>query len=192
MNWRCVIWLDRDGTIVDDPGYLDDPQQLRLLPGAAQAVARLNGAGGFVALVTNQSGIARGLMTQAIVDRIHAALQRQLARAGARLDAIYLCPHLPPEDGAEEACDCRKPRDGMVRQALREHPELNGLAAYAIGDKVADIGLARAVGARAILVRSGDGAAAEAELRARGERVDHCADDILSAVDWLLADLDGA
>lgn len=192
MKWRCVVWLDRDGTIVDDPGYLDDPQQLHLLPGAAQAVARLNGAGAFVALVTNQSGIARGLMTQAIVDRIHAALQRQLARAGARLDAIYLCPHLPEAYGAAQACDCRKPRDGMVRQALREHPELNGLVAYAIGDKVADIGLARAVGARAILVRSGDGAIAEAELRARSERVDHCADDILSAVDWLLADLDGA
>ena len=111
MRARPIIWLDRDGTVVDDPGYLDDPGRLALLPGAAEAVRRLNEIG-TVVLVTNQSGIGRGYMTRETVDEIHARLERRLSDSGAHLDAIEICPHLP-----DEQCDCRKPRPGMILRA---------------------------------------------------------------------------
>jgi D-glycero-D-manno-heptose 1,7-bisphosphate phosphatase len=185
---RFVLWIDRDGTLVDDPGYLDDPELLRLLPGAARALARLNAAGALTVLVSNQSGIARGLMSRATVDRIHDALKSQLARDAARLDHIEICPHLPSELLPPDSvgCDCRKPLPGMV---LRARSELKLEAwtgpEFVVGDKSADMLLARAVGAYAVLVRTGDGRRAEAELATRA--VDHVADDLDGAADWILA-----
>jgi histidinol-phosphate phosphatase family protein len=170
---RPVFWLDRDGTIVDDPGYLDDPHKLVLLPGAAAAVARLN-ALGTVILVTNQSGIGRGYMTREVVDAIHAELSIRLADAGAHLDAIELCPHHP-----EEGCDCRKPEPGMVlraRAALGEHGN-----EYVIGDKRADVELAHAAGCIPVLVRTGEGGEVD------GSRAGFVAQDLEAAVDWIEA-----
>jgi len=186
---QFVVWLDRDGTIVDDPGYLSDPDEVHLLPGAAEAIALLREAGGFVALVTNQSGIARGYMTRETVDRIHERMRAQLRDTdpSAELDALYLCPHLPPDKlpPGQAACDCRKPGPGMVLQALREH-ELAGLAGFVVGDKLSDLGLAQNVGARGVLLRSGDGREAEAKLPASGLRADHVCDDVLAAARWIV------
>jgi histidinol-phosphate phosphatase family protein len=184
---RFVLWIDRDGTLVDDPGYLDDPKRLRLLPGAARGLARLNAAGALAVLVSNQSGIARGLMSRATVDLIHERLRRELARQGARLDHIELCPHLPsellPPGGA--ACDCRKPLPGMVLRVRSELKlEAGTLPEFVVGDKSADMLLARAVGAYAVLVRTGDGRRTEGELAASG--VDHVADDLDAAAAWIL------
>lgn len=168
---RPVFWLDRDGTIVDDPGYLDDPAALVLLPGAAEAVARLNRLG-TVILVTNQSGIGRGYMTRQVVDAIHEELRRRLAEADAHLDGIELCPHHP-----DEGCDCRKPQPGMV---LRARPGLGPHGnEYVIGDKEADVELAHAAGCIPVLVRTGEGAATD------GARAGFVAADLASAVDWI-------
>jgi histidinol-phosphate phosphatase family protein len=168
---RPVFWLDRDGTIVDDPGYLDDPAALVLLPGAAEAVARLNQLG-TVILVTNQSGIGRGYMTREVVDAIHEELRRMLAGAGAHLDGIELCPHHP-----DQRCDCRKPEPGMVlraRLALGPHG-----AEYVIGDKPADVELAHAAGCIPVLVRTGEGTDVD------GSRAEFVARDLQAAVDWI-------
>ena len=168
---RPVFWLDRDGTIVDDPGYLADPAALVLLDGAAEAVARLNRLG-TVILVTNQSGIGRGYMTREVVDTIHDELQRKLGDAGAHLDQIELCPHHP-----DEGCECRKPEPGMVlraRSGLGPHGN-----EYVIGDKPADVELAHAAGCIPVLVRTGDGVATD------GARAEFIAADLSAAVDWI-------
>lgn len=173
---RAVAYVDRDDTIVDDPGYLDDPSALRLLPGAAAAIRRLNGAGCAVALVTNQSGIGRGLLDGETLGRIHDELERQLALEGARLDAIAHCPHTPDES---PPCRCRKPGPGMVEQLRREHGWA-GLPSVVVGDRDTDLGLARSTGCHAVLV-GGSGSST------RG--ADHRAPDLAAAVDWWLRQL---
>jgi histidinol-phosphate phosphatase family protein len=178
---KVVFWLDRDGTIVDDPGYLSNPEDLVLLPGTARAIARLNAVGPVV-LVTNQSGIGRGYASREQVDRIHEALALELARAGARLDRIEICPHAP-----SDGCSCRKPAPGMIERARAEMDPAE--REFVVGDKPADLELARATGCVAVLVRTGEGRKTEAELDAAGElgqRADHVADDLGGAVEWIL------
>ena len=183
MTDAVVFWLDRDGTIVDDPGYLRDPGAVVLLPGAAEAVARLNRLG-TVVLVTNQSGIGRGYMDRETVDAVHAVVAERLAEAGAHLDRIELCPHTP-----DDRCSCRKPGPDMILRARAVLGEFT--AEYVIGDKLADLQLARATGCRSVLVRTGDGATTERVLR-ESDRLhglcDHVADDLPAAVDWIHAD----
>ena len=114
MSTRPAVFLDRDGTIVDDPGFLRDPDDVRLLPGAAAALARLNQAGLAVIVVTNQSGIGRGLLTDEEYHLVEARVSQLLADGGATLDATYYCPHSPADD---PACDCRKPGTRLDRRA---------------------------------------------------------------------------
>jgi D-glycero-D-manno-heptose 1,7-bisphosphate phosphatase len=184
---RPAVFLDRDGTVVREVDYMASPAQLRLLPRAAAAIRRLNEAGIAVVLTTNQSGIARGLLTEAGLAGIHALLQRRLARHGARLDAIYYCPH-HPESGARpyrRRCRCRKPAPGMLRRAARD---LN-LAldrSYAIGDSPRDVDAGRRVGCRTALVRTGHGRDAERDHAATAG-ADYVADDLFDAVCWILA-----
>jgi len=186
-GYRGVVWLDRDGTLVDDPGYLDDPGKLRLLEGAAEAVARLNRAKWAVVLVTNQSGIGRGLMSRATVDRIHGALRERLRAVGAHLDGVYLCPHLPAEllPEGEAACDCRKPRPGLVLKARKELG-LEDLPSVVVGDKAADVELARRVGAAAVLVLTGEGRRTLESWKGREKGPDHVSGSLGEAVDWIL------
>jgi D-glycero-D-manno-heptose 1,7-bisphosphate phosphatase len=177
---RAVFWLDRDGTVVDDPGYLDDPARLVLLPGAARGVSRLNRLG-TVVLVTNQSGIGRGYVSAATVDAIHRALVAELALEGGRLDGIEVCPHAP-----DAGCDCRKPAPGLVTRGRRALGPFDH--EFVLGDKRADLELARAVGAISILVRTGEGRNTEHELVRTGELdglCDHVFDDLDAAATWL-------
>ena len=188
MKHRAVVWLDRDGTIVDDPGYLRDPEALRLLPGAGAAVSRLNAAGVTVVLVTNQSGIGRGLLTEHDLERVHQALRGRLADQGAHLDAIRHCPHLPDHrlPAGQAPCACRKPRPGMIEAAREDLAVGTPTPQFVVGDKPADLELARNAGCRAVLVLTGEG---RTTYRRHDAEADHVATDVQGAVDWILAQL---
>lgn len=180
---RPAVFLDRDGTIVREVDYLRRPDRMRLLPHAADAIRRLRHGGFAVVLATNQSGIARGLLTEADLADIHEALRRRLARRRARLDGIYYCPHHPEFGGAayRRECDCRKPAPGMLLRAAWELG-LDLARSFAVGDSERDLEAGRRAGCRTVLVRTGYGRAAEA----RGAAADHVADDLAAAADWIL------
>jgi len=188
---RPAVFLDRDGTIVREVEYLRSPQELRLLPRAGEAIRRLNEAGFAVIVVTNQSGIARGLLTEDDLEEIHTVLRRRLARRGARLEAIYWCPHHPEAPLLEyrRRCRCRKPSPGMLLRAGREL-DLDLAQCYAIGDGERDVEAGQRAGCRTVLVRTGYGAETEARLGA-GLPADHVADDLSGAVEWILGERRG-
>lgn len=172
---RRFVLIDRDGTINVERHYLSDPDQLELIGGVGAALRRLRQAGFGIAIVTNQSGIARGYFDLARLEQIHQRLHALLAAENVTVDGIYICPH-----GPNDACDCRKPLPGMVNQAVAEHG-FDPAQAVMIGDKEVDVALGHAVGALSIMVRTGHGAKESATTKA-----DHIADDLPAAVDWLL------
>lgn len=145
---RAAVFLDRDGTIIDDAHYLARPEHVRLRPGAAEAIARLNRAGIPVVVVTNQSGIARGLFTEADYERVHRRMVELLEHEGARIDATYMCPHHPDFGGP---CDCRKPGTLLFRRAARDHG-LDLARSTSIGDRWRDVAPGLAVGGHGILI----------------------------------------
>jgi heptosyltransferase II len=178
-----TVFLDRDGTVNRDTGYITSPQELDLLPGVVEAVARLNRAGAKVVLVTNQSAIARGFITVDQLQTIHAVLLSRLEAGGARLDAIYYCPH-HPNDG----CRCRKPQPAMIHRAAADLA-LDLSRAYVIGDQPRDIELARQVGARAVLVLSGQTfRQAVHDMEPSGIAPDFVAEALGDAVEWIFRD----
>jgi len=178
-----TIFLDRDGTLNPDPGYITSPDQFELFPGVSEALANLKRAGARLIVVTNQSGVARGLLSRDDLDAVHMKLQRLLEGAGASLDAIYFCPH-HPDDG----CECRKPNRGMIDQAVQEWG-IDLDRSYLIGDHIRDVELAKRVGGRSILVTTGVVSPQEAErLKASGAAPDWIASSLTEAADWLLAD----
>lgn len=150
---RRAVFLDRDGTIIEDVAYLRDKDQVHLLPGAADAIKRLNGTGFLAIVVTNQSGIARGLLSRNDYQMSERRVDELLAREGAKLDAHYFCPHLPELTGP---CDCRKPGALLYRQAAEQfHIDLG--QSWWVGDRMRDVLPADALGGRGILVLSGAG-----------------------------------
>jgi D-glycero-D-manno-heptose 1,7-bisphosphate phosphatase len=153
-----AIFIDRDGTINEDIGYVSSPDDLRLYPYAAEAVRLVNQSGLQAIVITNQSGIARGYYNEDTLAVIHDRMITELGRDGARIDAIYYCPHHPRigDDRYRQMCACRKPRPGMLRQAAREH-SIDLTRSYVIGDKASDINLATNAGARGVLVLTGYG-----------------------------------
>ena len=144
---RPAAFLDRDGTIIDDVGFIGKPEQIAILPGAPEALRLLEENGFARIVISNQSGIARRLLSEADVNAVNAALQVQLAACGASIDAFYYCPHL------DAGCECRKPLPGLVRRAAHEH-DLAIAASVMIGDRGADIGVAHALGIPGILIAS--------------------------------------
>ncbi len=175
-----VVFLDRDGTLNrDDGGYLADPDGLVLLPGAAEAVAALNAAGVKAVVLTNQSGVGRGLVPPDALRRVHARLIVRLAGRGAALDGIYVCPHRP-----EEACACRKPGTELALRAARDLGVDSSRSAM-IGDKAVDVELGRRLGGRSVLVLTGEGTATAAVLSAEA-RPDYIARGVYDAVQWLI------
>jgi D-glycero-D-manno-heptose 1,7-bisphosphate phosphatase len=158
LNSQSAIFIDRDGTINEDSGYISTPDDLIIYPFAAEAVRLINESNLKAIVITNQSGIARGIYTEADLDAIHNRMLEELARDGAHIDAIYYCPHHPRigDDRYRKMCDCRKPGTGMLRQAAREH-DIDLARSYVIGDKASDINLATNAGARGVLVLTGYG-----------------------------------
>ena len=154
-----AVFLDRDGTIIEEVNYLARVDQVKLIPGAADAIARLNRAGAPVVVVTNQAGVARGYFPEERVAEIHAHLSALLAESGARVDAYYHCPHHETEGVGpyRVACDCRKPAPGMLLAAAREW-RLDLTRSWVIGDKLCDLAAGAAAGCSTVLVRTGHGA----------------------------------
>jgi len=183
---RPGVFLDRDGTLIEDVGYLDTLTRLAVFPWTADAVRALNRAGLPVVVLTNQSGIARGYFTESFVEETHVALDATLTAGRARIDAYYYCPHHPDGVVAEyrQRCDCRKPGRALVDRAAQAL-NLDATHSFVVGDKWADVELARAVGARAILVRTGSGAAEERRPRA-GLAADAVVDNLAGAASWIL------
>jgi heptosyltransferase-2 len=178
-----TVFLDRDGTLNYDPGYLKVVAELKLLPGVGPALARLKAAGARLVVVTNQSGVGRGIFSLKDLEAIHARLQGLLEQEDAALDAIYFCPH-HPDDG----CRCRKPEVGMVERAVSElHVDLR--RSYLIGDHARDMELAQRVGAQAVLLTPGPvDAQALGMLKVEQAMPDAVAKSMADAVDWILAD----
>jgi D-glycero-D-manno-heptose 1,7-bisphosphate phosphatase len=186
---RPAVFIDRDGTLTEEVGYVNHPSRLRLLPRSAEAVRRLNEAGVAAVVATNQAGVARGYFSEDVLHAVNAALIAQLERAGARLDGLYVCLHHPSEGVPpyRAACDCRKPRPGLLVRAAQELG-LDLAASAMVGDKASDLEPGRRVGARAVLVLTGYGRG-EWEYRREHFTVppDHVAGDLLDAVEWALA-----
>jgi histidinol-phosphate phosphatase family protein len=174
---RPAVFLDRDGVLVPDVGYLDRLDRFVLFPWSVEAVRALNRAGVPVVVVTNQSGVARGMFSEQFVIDTGAALGDAMRAGGARIDAYYYCPHHPDGRVADyaRACECRKPAPGLVERAAREL-DIDPRRSFVVGDRASDVGLARAVGARAILV----GAAGDA---------DAVVDNLAAAASWVLMEL---
>lgn len=177
MTTKQYVLLDRDGTIIREKNYLASPDEVELLPGAARGLRRLQQAGYGLIVITNQSGVGRGYLTEEALSQIHWTLEKALGDKGVRLDAIYYCPHTP-----EDNCACRKPKTEMAERAAARFA-FNVEDAVVIGDKPCDIELGQRCGNRTILVRTGYGRQYErAELKA-----DFVCDDLMAAADALLA-----
>jgi D-glycero-D-manno-heptose 1,7-bisphosphate phosphatase len=186
---RAAVFLDRDGTLIEDVGYLGRAEQVHLFPWTVAAVKRLNEAGLPVVVTTNQSGVARGVLTEEAIADVHRHLSALLAAGGARIDAYYYCPHHPEGsvDRYRLVCDCRKPGVGMVARAVRDL-SLDPARSFVVGDTWLDVGLARAVGARGILVRTGFGSR---DRRPQGLDADAVVEHLAEAVGWILRDIAG-
>lgn len=174
---RPALFLDRDGTIVHDPGYLHRPADVRLLEGAGAALRRAQDAGYALVVVTNQSGIGRGRYDEAAFRATQAEVERQLAGFGVRLDGTWHCPHAP-----DAACLCRKPGTALHRDAAVTLG-LDPRTSWCIGDRDLDVLAADALGARSVLVRTGDGARHADAVAARGIPV---TEDLAAAIAFVL------
>lgn len=191
MKKNAAIFLDRDGTINEEVGYLDSPDRLVIFPSTFEAVRLINQSGLKAIVVTNQAGVARGLFDEDLVEKIHAALREVLRQKGAFIDAFYYCPHHPTEGAPpyRQTCDCRKPAPGLFLQAAREL-NLDLSASWMIGDRYNDIEAAHRAGAKGILVKTGYGAAALSgegpDTETPAGRPDLIADNVLEAVRLIL------
>ena len=148
---RRAVFLDRDGTISEEMGYVNHIERFQIFPYAAEAIRHLNQADIAVVVITNQSGVARNIFPEALVHEVHKKMVAQLALGGAWIDAIYYCPHK-----TEDACECRKPNPGMLERAAREHG-LDLAGSWVVGDRYADLEMAHTAGARGMLVMTGYG-----------------------------------
>jgi D-glycero-D-manno-heptose 1,7-bisphosphate phosphatase len=184
-----AVFLDRDGTLVHDAGYLGRLEDLHWYPYTIDAIRLLNRAGLFVFVVTNQGGIGLGFYDEAFVRRLHAQMTETLEAGGARVDGWFYCPHHPDArvPALRQTCTCRKPEPGMVEQACGRF-DIDLPRSFVIGDKLSDIGLAGRVGAKGVLVRTGYG---EDVVRAHNGQVPgaaHVAADLAAATAWVLAE----
>ena len=189
MRGQPAVFIDRDGTLTEEVGYVNHPRRLRLLPRSAEAIRRLNRSGLKAVMVTNQSGVARGYFSEEVLQAVNEALVSQIKAEGAYLDGLYVCLHHPTEGTPpyRAACDCRKPEPGLLTRAAADLG-LDLSRSWMVGDKISDVLVARRAGAGSILVLTGYGLG-EWEYRRSlwPAQPDHVAEDLLGAVEWILA-----
>lgn len=185
---RRAVFLDRDGTVADEVGYVNHASRIRLLSGSAEAVKRVREAGFLAVVVTNQAGVARDYFEEFVVHQANRRLVELLEREGAALDGIYYCPHHPREGAPpyRQDCQCRKPRPGMLLQAA-EDLGIDLTRSYMVGDGLVDVGAARAAGVLPVMVLTGYGRGHLEHRRSRWTvEPEHIAEDLSAAVDWIL------
>lgn len=188
---KAAVFLDRDGTINEQMGYINHLSRFHLLPGVGRAIRLLNELSVPVFVITNQSGLARGYFPESLMDEVHETMVQRLKDQGAWLNGIYICPHHPEakEERYREACSCRKPRSGLFEQAATEH-DLDLSRSYVVGDRWSDLKAAAACGANGILVLTGYGRG-DLQFVGPGQAVQPCyvADDLWAAVRWIVAEM---
>lgn len=189
---KIAVFLDRDGTISDEVGYINHLERLRIFPWSAEAIRKLNQAGVKVIAVTNQSGVGRGYFTEELVHQVHQRITSELAAQGARVDAFYYCPHHPsaPNENYRLECRCRKPSTGMVEDAAKRF-RIDPKLSYVVGDSYRDMQLGFNAGARTVLVMTGYGRGEYEHQRHKWPRLpDMLAQNLLEAAEKILADLE--
>ena len=186
MSGTPAVLVDRDGTLIEDRGYVDRIDRMDIYPYAIEALRVLQRAGFKIVVVTNQAGVARGMFTEAFVHEAHAWLREQFEAGGVRFDGIYYCPHHTEGsvDTYRVACECRKPQPGMALQAAKDL-DLDLSRSFVVGDRWLDVALANRAGARGILVRTGYGAAEETKP-ADGVVAAAVVDHVHAAATWIL------
>jgi D-glycero-D-manno-heptose 1,7-bisphosphate phosphatase len=181
-----AVFLDRDGTILEEAGYLDRLERMVLYPWSIDAIRLLNRAGFKVVVVSNQAGVAQGLFDESFVAEAHRFLDEKVRAGKARIDRYYYCPHHPSAavEAYRQRCECRKPRPGMVRAAERDL-DIDTSRSFVVGDRWLDVQLARAAGARGILLRTGYGRTEETRPP-DGVVADAVVENLMGAVIWIL------
>ncbi len=186
-----AVFLDRDGTINEQMGYINHISRFVLLPGVIQAIRRLNSLQVPVVVVTNQSGLARGYFPESLLQTVHEEMRRQLQAEGAHVDGIYVCPHHPEarQERFRQNCTCRKPKTGLLEQAAAEL-KLDLSRSYMVGDRWSDLRCGAAAGTATVLVRTGYGRGEELYIGPQETlQPDYVADDLLAATAWIAARL---
>ena len=183
---RPAVFLDRDGTLIEERGYVDRVELLTLFPWTGDALRLLNRAGYVTVVVTNQSALARGMIEESVLAGIHRELDARLAPSKASIQRYYFCPHLADAQVARyrQACRCRKPGPGMIEQACREL-DLDVRRSVMVGDRWLDVACGHAAGARTVLVKTGHGAY-EADARPPSLHADAILNNLMEAVGWIL------
>src|SRR5687767_11113232 len=183
---RRAVFLDRDGTLIEERGYLDRLELLSIFPWTADALRLLKRAGFATVVITNQSAIARGMIDEAFLADVHRELDARLARGGGVIDAYYFCPHLPDAAVARyrEACRCRKPGPGMIERACRDM-NVGPQRSVMVGDRGLDGACGRAAGTRTVLVKTGHGGH-EAAAPPAGAQADAILNNLMEAAGWIL------
>jgi D-glycero-D-manno-heptose 1,7-bisphosphate phosphatase len=185
---RPAVFIDRDGTISEEVGYINHPSRFRLFPYAARAIKLLNDQGWLAIIITNQAGVARGYFSESMIETVHDNLRKELSDEGARVDAIYYCAHHPTvgEPPYRQDCDCRKPKPGLITRATKDL-DVALEQSWMIGDRYGDVELARNAGVRSAFVLSGYGRGEWENQRTLWEhQPDLVAENLLAAVESIL------
>ena len=188
---NIAVFLDRDGTLIEEVNYLKNVEDIKLIDGTFEAIKKLNQRNIPAIVVSNQSGVARGYFNEDNVRLINGKLNSMLQEQGAKLDGFYYCPHHlegTVEDYSTD-CDCRKPKPGMIQAAIRDFKGINLEGSFMIGDKVCDVELARNAGCRGILLKTGYGKGILDNADEGFIEPDYVAEDILDAVNWCLSQI---
>lgn len=191
LNRNIAVFIDRDGTVTEEVGYLNNIDRLKLIKGTSNAIRLLNKKGLKVVVITNQAGVARGYFPEELIHKAHERLKKLLSKSGAYLDGIYYCPHHPEGKNKKyrKICDCRKPNPGMIETAANEL-NIDIKSSYVVGDKLSDVALAQNVGAKGILVLTGYGKGELEYFKDNGcKKPDYVAEDLHEAVVWILKDM---
>ncbi len=187
---RPAVFLDRDGTIIEERGYLERLEHLTVFPWTGDALRLLKRAGFATVVITNQSAIARGLIDEAFLNDVHHTIDARLVSSGGGIDRYYFCPHLPKSwkvkiERYNQMCECRKPAPGMIEQACREMG-LDPARSVMVGDRWTDVACGRAAGTRTVLLRSAHGVSDAHADPPEGVRADAILNNLMEAVGWIL------